>query len=101
MTNGERAKIFAPYAALKGFGEYLRAQERETVDRKILGEDAADELNRQLQQMQIGDIIDVTYYLNHQYVEAIGTLKKINIDGRYLLVNSIKVPLDDILSVRQ
>ena len=101
MTTGERAKIFAPYAALKGFGDYLRAQEREIVERVILGEDAQEDLNRQLQQIQIGDIINVTYYLNQQYVDTKGAVKRINTDERYLLIGGIKVPLDDILSVGQ
>ena len=56
---------------MKGFGDYILAMERETEKRKILGEDAQEELIRRLQALQIGDIIAVTYYLNPQYPDII------------------------------
>ena len=99
MTRAERAKQFMPYAALKGFDEYIKAMERETVERVILGEDAAQELNRRLQSVGIGDIIRVTYYLNQQYVDIEGAVKKIDMFERNLLIGSTKVPLEDILAV--
>lgn len=37
MTNGQRAKIFAPYAALKGFGNFiLGAEERGDEQKAVL-----------------------------------------------------------------
>ena len=43
MTNGQRAKIFAPYAALKGFGDFIAASERRREERILPGEDAQEE----------------------------------------------------------
>ena len=51
MTNGQRAKIFAPYAALKGFGGYILGAEERGDEQILLGEDAQEELNRRLQRL--------------------------------------------------
>ena len=99
MTNGERAKIFAPYAALKGFGDYIYEQEQEIAERVVLSEDAQEDLNWRLQQLRIGDTATVTYYLNRRYVDATGAVRKINMDERYIRIGGIDIPLKDILSV--
>ena len=99
MTNGERAKIFAPYAALKGFGAYIYEQELQIAERVVLSEDAQEELNWRLQQFQIGDTVTVTYYLNRRYVDATGAVRKINMDERYIRIGEIDIPFKDILSV--
>lgn len=98
MTNAERAKIFAPYAALKGFGEYLAAQEFEPDERIILGEDAQIELDQKLRRLQIGDHVFVTYYFGMKYVTVSGPVKKINMDGKYIMIGEVKVPILEILS---
>ena len=99
MTGKEMAKIYAPYAALKGFGDYIRAAEHEMAERRILGEDAAAELNRQLQCVEIEDIIAVTYYLVDNYAEAFGKVKKIDLDERIIQIGGMRIPIEDILSV--
>lgn len=99
MTQQERAKQFAPYAALKGFGAYIRSAERETVERVILGEDAAQELDRCLRELHIGDIIKVRYYLRQQYVDLSGNVKKIDLDRKVIQVDNIHVPIRDILHI--
>ena len=101
MTPAEMAKIYAPYAALKGFENYLRAMERETRERIMLGEDAAAELDQCLQQLSIGDRISVTYYLNDTYVEAVGTVCRIDLIERSLLIEpKAQIPFDDILFIQ-
>lgn len=99
MTRQERAKQFAPYAALKGFGAYIRSAERETVERVILGEDAAQELDRCLRELRPGDRVRVRYYLRQQYVELAGEVKKIDLDRKAVQVDGVQVPMRDILRI--
>jgi len=101
MNNGQRAKIFAPYAALTGFGDFISGAEGQNVPRVLLGEDAQAALDRQLRALCPGKRICVTYYLNGQYVEARGVLKRIDLDARRLLTGGLKIPLDDILSIEE
>ena len=101
MNNGQRAKIFAPYAALTDFGDFISGAEGQNVPRVLLGEDAQAALDRQLRALCPGKRICVTYYLNGQYVEARGVLKRIDLDARRLLTGGLKIPLDDILSIEE
>lgn len=101
MNNAQRAKIFAPYAALKGFGDYILAAQHSTQERVLLAEDAAAELNRQLQTLRRGDIIAVNYYLHDQYVEVCGAVRRISLEEEQLTVGGIRIPFGDILSVRR
>ena len=48
MDPGHRAKIFAPFDALKGFDESISSKEVQYVDRPDLDEDGQRELNHQL-----------------------------------------------------
>ena len=100
MTNLERAKQFAPFAALKGFEEYIHDMERETTERVILAEDAAQELDLMLQSVKVEDTVSVTYYKNGQYITADGTVKRIDQIEGYIQVGIIQIPTEDILSVQ-
>lgn len=48
MDVGKRAKIFAPFDALKGFNEAVAAKDELYEDRKVLSEEDQEELNRRM-----------------------------------------------------
>ena len=101
MTNGQRAKIFAPYAALKGFEDFIEASERCGEERIFLGEDAQEELNRQLQRLRRGDRVAVTYYRENRYTKALGTIRRLDEETHCLCLDTRYVPLADILCVER
>ena len=101
MTNGQRAKIFAPYAALKGFGDYILESEIRTEERIRLGEDAQEELNRQLQRLRRGDRVAVTWYREGRYTKALGTVRRIDEELHQLCLDTRCVLLADILAVEK
>ncbi|MBP3728682.1 MAG: hypothetical protein J6H18_00255 [Lachnospiraceae bacterium] len=51
LSRESRAAQFSPFAALTGYEELIEEGARLTEDRLILGEDAAEELNRSLQRL--------------------------------------------------
>ena len=57
MEEGHRAKIFAPFAALKGYEEALRAKEKIVVPKVELSDDALEFLDYQLKQLKVGDYV--------------------------------------------
>ena len=52
MDTGKRAKIFAPFDALRGFGEAVAAKEVQYEYRRELADDEKEELNRRLNILQ-------------------------------------------------
>lgn len=61
MDIAHRAKIFAPFAALKGFEACIRQKEIVYYEYPVLSEDQKDSLNQKLQIIQCGQTITVTY----------------------------------------
>ena len=60
MTN--RAKIFAPFAALVGFDERVRAKEIDYTARRELAEGETAELNATLSLISRGDQVKIKYF---------------------------------------
>lgn len=81
MTN--RAKIFAPFAALVGFEDRVRNKEIEYVARRELSEEEQSYLNKVLNRISRGDRVSVKYFeiCSDHESEAFGRL------GRYKTVS--------------
>ena len=62
MARADRAKIFAPFAALKGFEESVHARELRYVPRPELCGDRAEQLDRRLRSLRSGDTVTVTWF---------------------------------------
>lgn len=62
MARADRAKLFAPYAALKGYNESAHARERLFVPRPELAEDRQEQLDRRLRSLRRGDGVTVTWF---------------------------------------
>lgn len=101
MPISERAKIFAPFAALKGLNEALKEKEKIRISKKELSEDMAEELNTTLKTLSIGDIATVVYYNNTemQYFQLTGNISKIDTFNRIIQINFKKIPFDDLLKI--
>ena len=101
MNNVQRAKQFMPFAALKGFEEAVKAQECIREAKVILGEDARQELNFKLQGILPGDRVRAEYYYQSRYVTVRGTVQKIDVLGRRIHLEMIKIPIDDLKDIER
>lgn len=99
MNNYERAKQFMPFSPLNGLEETLAAQERVREERVYLGEDAQQELNAKLLELEPGDWITAEYYRGGRYVRESGVLKKVDVNARRLILGEIRIPLDDLKEI--
>lgn len=78
MDVSNRAKQFAPFAALKSFEEAIRAKERVVIPRVELTEECMEELNEKLCSIKVKDIVCITFYRNNEYVRTTGMVSKID-----------------------
>lgn len=62
MARADRAKLFAPFAALKGFEESAHAKERFFVPRPEPAPDRQEQLDRRLRGLSRGDSVTVTWF---------------------------------------
>ena len=107
MPRQNRAKLFAPYQALKGFSETVHAKDTVYVRRLELSEYAQERIDRKLRQLRRWDTVTVTWFQPKpgegdlgQYMTATGTVERLDPVFRLLFLGEQKIPLDDITDLR-
>ena len=123
MDRGKRAKIFAPFDALRGFGEAVAEKDVLYEDRIIPNQEEQAELNRRLvilrdltqnrRAAEAGRLqVTVTYYepcgdVNHeaygrqgQYRTVAGVCRKVDAEEtKTILIEDRAIPLEDVLKI--
>lgn len=94
----QRAKQFAPFDALTGLRLALKEKEKIKVPRKTVSEDMAEEINRTLLNLKVGDIATVVYYMeeNEQYIQLTGEITLIDSKKRIIQLETQIINIDDI-----
>ena len=109
MPRQNRSKIFAPYQALKGFGEAIHAKDTVFVRRLELTEYAQELLDWKLRQLCRWDTVAVTWFRAKQgeadrdlgqYVTETGTVECIDSVFHVLLLGKQRIPMEDITELR-
>lgn len=108
MCKEDRAKIFSPFAALRGYEEAVKNKEKIRVNRSELSDEEKESIDQKLHLLKKGQNITVTYFHEDpgpdgsggigegEYIAASGTVEKINGDTRVLRVNGVDVGFDEI-----
>ena len=96
----ERAKIFLPFDALKGFQEALREKEKVLVDKKVLSIEEKEKISKKLIQIKKGMIIKIIYFENHEYIELEGMVSNIDFTYQYLKIVKKEIQFNDILDIK-
>lgn len=95
-ARADRAAQFMPFAALRGYYELVRQQERVPDVRHELTEEEAAELSHTVGRIKRGDIVRVTYYDRDAYVTMTGCVARIDVVYREIVVVKTRIPLDDV-----
>lgn len=103
MPIAERAKIFAPFAALKGLNEALSEKEKIREEKKELSEEMAEELNAALISIVLGEVITIVFYDNceRQYVQLTGCVERIDKFNRIIEIGNTKISFDDLFKINR
>lgn len=99
MSVENRAKQFMPFAALRGLPEALALKEKIVVEKVELTEDMAAELDWNIQSIEVGKIVTVTYFCKDEYIKKTGMVSKLDTDARILQVVEAKISFDDLLKI--
>ena len=101
MPLEQRAKQFAPFDALTGLRNALKEKEKIRVDRKIISEEKAEEINRILLSLTVGDKINVIFYnqTEEEYIRLSGNITKFNKRKKILEIGNSIIKTDDIYDI--
>ena len=96
-----RAAQFMPFAALTGYYDLARKQERIVEPKHELTEEEALALSHAIMQVKKGDLVRVTYYDWDAYRTVFGMVARIDTTFRRLQVIKTVIPFDDIRSLER
>lgn len=110
MPVENRAKVYAPFDALRGFSLALltKQAERQMVNRATLSDDAQEQLDRKLHMIGPGDKVTVTYFRLERviadlelgtYVTETGEVEGIDLLTGMLFLSSACVPIREIIRI--
>lgn len=103
MPIEQRAKIFLPFAGVRGLDEALehKRQERLMEERIILSEDGEKEVDSVLSDIHEGDTISVSYYCSDRYRNTAGTVIRKDEKERCILLEDGPVYFSDIHTIEK
>lgn len=112
MSLRNRAKLFAPFAALRGFDIEILTKEGDTLlsPRPELSESQEEDIFRTLNKIYPGDSVVLVRFLLAKIVDGTamgsfvtvsGEVSKIEEDARCIVIGKERIPLSDIISSRQ
>ena len=107
MSIENRAKLFTPFSALRGFDIEILTQEQDRllVPQISLASDREEEIYRVLNGLHQGDWATVTYFvpvkhiaqqLLGEYTVVSGTVKKVDDVERLLVLEGVSIPFGSI-----
>lgn len=99
MTVGDRAKQFAPFAALTGLMQTLSKKEKIVVPHPVLSEESLEELDRKVSLIRRGMLITVVYYSNGECIKISGMVAKVEHTSRILQIVNTRIGFSDILDI--
>lgn len=111
MTMEDRAKIFLPFAALKGFEDAIEAKQRIVVEKSELSEDAKEFLDQRITKIKelleagAQPIITVVHFVKDpgsnegQYIKTTGVATKLNWESRWIKIVNKKIDLNEVYSI--
>ncbi len=99
MPLNQRAKIFTPFAALKGFEKLIALEEERMEEMPELSQDQYDRLNETVRMLCVDDLLTLRYYENGHIRTLTGRLKKLDRQRRFLIVDEKKIAFEDLMEM--
>lgn len=90
MGNDNRAKIFSPFAALRGYEDTVEAVRRVRTNKQILSDEVQQELNERIMKLKKHDMVTVTYFRKDVGSDGSGGMA----DGEYLTCSGEIIKLE-------
>ena len=99
MPLSQRAKIFTPFSALKGFENLIREQENTYDEMPELSDDQYEDLNFAINNIRAGDSITIKYFKDYKIRTLSGSITKLSKEKRYISVNGNMLNFDELIEI--
>ena len=95
----ERARQFLPFAALRGYLELIRNQEKIWEERPILSEEQQEQIAAALQQLKPGMSVALAVYQEGTIQNREGRIKKVDFSRRTLTLEDQLFSFSDLIEL--
>lgn len=95
----DRAAQFMPFAALTGYYDLIRAQERIAEARRELSQEDVERISRELAHVRRGSLVRVTHYADGSYVTQEALVSRFDPVERELSIARARIRFEDVWSV--
>ena len=99
MPLSQRAKVFTPFAALRGFEELIREQENAYDEMPELSDDQYEDLNFAVNSIRVGDMITVKYFREHKIRTLFGVVTKLSKEKRFINVKGDMIRFEEMIEI--
>ncbi|MGI6006230.1 MAG: hypothetical protein ACOX8E_01905 [Ruminococcus sp.] len=111
MPSADRAKIFAPFSALKGYEDVIKNEQEEIllVPKSLLSEEEQENLSRKINTLKKGMQVQITFFRKAPsspedtplglYRTLSSQVAAIDSIGQLLIFEDCSIPFDDILEL--
>lgn len=89
----ESAKLFSPFAALKGFEEAIKKVENSFNNQNELS------IDEKIQKLKIGDSITIKYFYGFDYIETSGKIIDIDKPNKIIKILNSEISFEDIIDI--
>ncbi len=97
----DRARQFMPFAALRGYYDLIREQQRVPEPRRDLADEDVERISRHLAGLAKGDMVRIRHYDRDAYVDTEGVVARMDPVERTVTVVRQQIAFDDILYVEK
>lgn len=101
MSLNDRAKIFLPFAALKGYEELIEEKNRKEIQKIELSQDALEELDEKLHYIQehLPLNLSIVYFDSNAYQTITGECTRLDIERNEITIKDISIALQNIYDI--
>lgn len=97
----DRARQFMPFAALKGYYDLIKEEQRTKEPPKEISEDEARIINKKLLALKKGKMVRITHYDKDSYITTEGMISSVNFDFKKLVVVKTEIQFEDIIKIKE
>lgn len=101
MPLSQRAKLFQPFAALKGFEELIREQENTYDEMPELSDDQYEDLNYAVSAIRIGDDVTVKYFRDYHIRSVFGSVTKLELQKREIWIDRKRISFEELIEINR
>ena len=107
MKVSDRAKQFAPFAALTGYEDVIEDRARVFDRRRFLSDEEKEKINSVLSALKKNDMVSMEYFAPESdddlgfYKELSGKVERIETENLVMRVDGITIDFEDIFRIRK